>query len=155
MKKLILSALILISTIAAFSQTRIARAKTKEELLNEQYCSGLFNTRDGTYFDLLNDNATLSAKGYSNVLDWLEGRVAGLQVYTTRMNARIPYIRNSRAGIYVDEMQVSPEFLNSLSVNDIAMIKIIKGPFAGGFNSPGGVIAIYTIRGEDEEETDD
>ena len=29
------------------------------------------------------------------------------------------------------------------------MIKIIKGPFAGGFGSPGGAIAIYTIRGEE------
>jgi hypothetical protein len=152
MKKLILSAVILAFTVTTFSQTRIARSKTKEELLNEQYCSGLFKTPDGTYFDLLDDNTTLSAKGYLNILDWLEGRVAGLQVYVTRTNAHIPYIRNSRAGIYVDEMQVSPEFLNSLSVNDIAMIKVIKGPFAGGFNSPGGVIAIYTVRGEDEED---
>lgn len=152
MKKLILSSIVLISFITAFSQTKIARVKTKEELLNEQYCSGLFKTPDGTYFDLLNDNATLSAKGYFNVLDWLEGRVAGLQVYVTKNNARIPYIRNSKTGIYIDEVQVSPESLSSLSVNDIAMIKIIKGPFAGGFNNPGGVIAIYTVRGEDEED---
>ena len=152
MKKLIVSAVVILISIAAFSQTRIARVKTKEELLNEQYCSGLFSTYEGTYFDLLNDNATLSAQGYRNILDWLEGRVAGLQVYATRNNERIPFIRNSRAGIYVDEIAVSPDFLNSLSVNDIAMIKIIKGPFAGAINSPGGVIAIYTARGEDEEE---
>jgi TonB-dependent Receptor Plug Domain len=152
MKKLILSAIVFISAIAAFSQTRIAHLKTAEEKLNEEYCSGLFNTADGTYFDMLNDNAALSAKGYLNILDWLHGRVAGLQVYTTRNNDRIPYIRNSRAGIYVDEIPVSADFLNSLSVNDIAMIKIIKGPFAGGFNSPGGVIAIYTVGTDDDEE---
>jgi outer membrane cobalamin receptor len=52
----------------------------------------------------------------------------------------------------IDEVWYDPGFLNSLPVSDIAMIKIIKGPFAGGFNSPGGVIAIYTIRGEDEGE---
>jgi hypothetical protein len=150
MKKLVLFALVIIMSIAAFSQTRIARVKTKEERLNEQYCSGLFKTYDGTYFDLLNDNTTLSAKGYLNILDWLDGRVAGLQVYTARNNERLPFIRNSRAGIYVDEIAVSADFLNSLSVNDIAMIKIIKGPFAGAGNSPGGVIAIYTASGEDE-----
>jgi hypothetical protein len=154
MKKLILSSAILLSCVAAFSQIQISKVKSKEELLNEKYCSGLFKTPDGTYFDLLNDDATLSVKGYFNVLHWLEGRVAGLQVYVSRTSAHIPYIRNSRAGIYVDEMQVGPEYLNSLSVHDIAMIKVIKGPFAGGFNSPGGVIAIYTIQGEDEEESD-
>ena len=151
MKKVILAGVILMISFAAFSQTR-ARVKTKQELLNEQYCSGLFKTFEGTYFDLLDDNATISAKGYHNILDWLDGRVAGLQVYTGRNNDRIPFIRNSRAGIYVDELAVTPDFLSSLSVNDIAMIKIIKGPFAGAINSPGGVIAIYTIRGEDEEE---
>ena len=95
-----------------------------------------------------------SVKGYNNILDWLQGRVAGLQVYTTRSDDRIPFIRNSRAGVYVDEVQVNYSFLNSLSVNDIAMIKVIKGPFAAAFNSPGGVIAIYTIQGEDEDDDD-
>jgi hypothetical protein len=156
MKKLILSAIILISIITAFSQKRTAHIKTAEENLNEKYCSGLFKTPEGTYFDMLNDNATVSAGGYLNILDWLQGRVAGLQIYTARNNDRIPFIRNSRAGIYVDEILVSADFLNSFSVTDIAMIKIIKGPFAGGFNSPGGVIAIYTISTDDEgEETDD
>ncbi len=152
MKKLILSSIILLITTTSFSQIKVARVKTKAELLNEKYCSGLFKTFEGTYFDLVNDDVSLSAKGYNNILDWLEGRVAGLQIYTARNNERIPFIRNSRAGIFVDELAVSPDFLNSLSVNDIAMIKIIKGPFAGAINSPGGVIAIYTIRADDEDE---
>jgi hypothetical protein len=152
MKKLFISALVLISSLAVFSQKRVAHIKTAGEILNDQYCSGLFKTNEGTYFDMLNDNAALSARGYLNILDWLQGRVAGLQVYTARNNDRIPYIRNSRAGIYVDEIYRDADFLNSLPVTDIAMIKIIKGPFAGGFNSPGGVIAIYTIGTDDEDE---
>ncbi|MBC7873399.1 MAG: TonB-dependent receptor plug domain-containing protein [Ferruginibacter sp.] len=152
MKKLILFSLILISSIAAFSQKRLPQLRSAEQRLNDEYCTGMFSTIDGTYFDMLNDNATVSATGYLNILDWLQGRVAGLQIYTTRNNNRVPFIRNSRAGIYVDEVWYDPAFLNSLPVSDIAMIKIIKGPFAGGFNSPGGVIAIYTIRGEDEGE---
>ena|SRR5215813_5047190 len=152
MKNLIVSALLLTSTFAAFSQTRVTQFKTRDQQLNEQYCSGLFKTQEGTYFDMLNDNATVSAKSYNNILDWLQGRVAGLQVYTTRGDERIPFIRNSRASVYVDEVPVNYSFLNSLSVNDIAMIKVIKGPFAGPFNSPGGVIAIYTAQGEEDEE---
>jgi hypothetical protein len=152
MKKLIIFTMILALAVSAFSQTKINHPGTREHQLNEQYCSGLFNTPDGIYFDLLDDVTASSARGYLNILDWLNGRVAGLQVYTTRSNTRLPYIRNSRVAIYVDEVQVSPDFMSSLSVNDIAMIKVIKGAFAGGFNSGGGVIAIYTIRGDDDEE---
>ena len=152
MKKLMLSALIALITFSTFSQTRASQPKTREQQLNEQYCTGLFNTPEGIYFDMQNDDQALSAKGYLNILDWLEGRVAGLQVFISRNNERIPYIRNSRAGIYVDERLVSPDFLNSLAVDDVAMIKIIKGPFASALNSPGGVIAIYTARGDDDDD---
>ena len=152
MKKLIIFTIILTLAVPAFSQTKINQPGTREHQLNEQYCSGLFNTPEGIYFDLLDDITAASAKGYLNILDWLNGRVAGLQIYTTRGNTRLPYIRNSRAVIYVDEVQVTPDFMNSLSVNDIAMIKVIKGAFAGGFNTAGGVIAIYTVRGDEDEE---
>ena len=90
---------------------------------------------------------------YFNILDWLEGRVAGLQVFVSGSGVRVPVIRGSVATIFVDEMRMDALFLNSLPVNDIAMIKVIKGPFAGAVgNGGGGTIAIYTIRGDDEEE---
>ena len=149
MKKIGLILLVCISTFTAFGQKRIA-PKSPEEKLNEEYCSGLFKMEDGVIFDLLSDNT--SANSYYNILDWLNGRVAGLQVYTLRNGVRMPVIRNQRTSIYVDEIPVSADFLTALSVNDIAMIKIIKGPFAGGFNSSGGAIAIYTVRGDDDED---
>jgi hypothetical protein len=153
MKKLLISAILLTITFVVFSQKRVVHEKTVEEKLNEQYCSGLFSTTDGTYFDMLNDKTASGANGYLNILDWLQGRVAGLQVYTLKNNVRLPLIRNSVAGIYVDEIYRDLDYLNFLPVTDIAMIKIIKGPFAGGFNSPGGVIAIYTVgTGEDEDD---
>jgi hypothetical protein len=152
MKKLFLIITVIGFSISAFSQKRIAQVKTKEDLLNEEYYSGLFNTQHADYFDFLDDRVNTSAMGYLNVLDWLQGRVAGLQVYTTRNNLRIPFIRNQRAGVYVNEMRVDYDYLNMLPVTDIAMIKIIKGPFVGGWGEAGGAIAIYTIRGEGEEE---
>lgn len=151
MKKLALLTLVITTSLSVFSQKRIAHQKTVEEKLNDEYCTGMFKTNDGTYFDMLNDNVATSAASYLNILDWLQGRVAGLQIYTRRDRTPVPYIRGSRAGIYVDEIYHDADFLNSLPVTDIAMIKIIKGPFAGGFNSPGGVIAIYTIATDDEE----
>jgi hypothetical protein len=148
MKKITLILLVCIFTLTAFGQKRIT-SKSPEEKLNEEYCSGLFKMEDGMIFDILSDNTTVNS--YFNILDWLEGRVAGLQVFTLRNGIRIPVIRSQQTTIYVDEVPVGPDFLNSLPVTDIAMIKVIKTPFFGGFNGGGGAIAIYTINtGEDE-----
>jgi hypothetical protein len=149
MKRYLLIIPLLLLCIAGFSQKKVARPKTADQILNETYCSGLFSTSDGVYFDLLDNTAT---SGFFNIFDWLNGRVAGLQVYTTRNNVRLPYIRNQLAGVYVDEIRRDPDFLNLLPVTDIAMIKVIKGPFLGGFGGASGAIAIYTIGTEDEVE---
>jgi outer membrane receptor protein involved in Fe transport len=150
MKRIFLIISIFTFSIASFSQKRIAPQKTKEEILNETYCTGLFNTQHADYIDFLDETISSSAVSYFNVLDWLQGRVAGLRIYTNRNNLRIPYIRNQRAGVFVNEMRVDYDYLNLLPVNDIAMIKIMKGPFASPFGA-GGAIAIYTKRGEDTE----
>jgi len=152
MKKLFFIIFVLVFSISAFSQKRIVQLKTKEEILNETYCSGLFNTLHADYFDFMDDGVNASAMGYQNILDWLQGRVAGLRIVTTRNNLRIPVIRNQIAGVYVNEMWMGYDFLSMLPVTDIAMVKIIKGPFAGGWSGAGGAIAIYTIRGETKDE---
>lgn len=150
MKKVFLITGLLIAVLIGMAQTQVSQ-KSRSEYLNDEYTSGLFKTATGTIFDIENE----SVQAYFNILDWLDGRVAGLQVFVSRGGARIPVIRGSLATIFVDEMRMDPSFLNSLSTADIAMIKVIKGPFAGGVgNSGGGAIAIYTLRGEDEEEED-
>jgi hypothetical protein len=150
MKKSIVTLSFLILSVVCFAQGRKAPL-TREEQLNAEYCSGLFSTIDGTYFDLANDDNALSVSGYFNVLNWLQGRVAGLQVYNYR-GTPIPFIRNSPAAIYVDEMRVDATFLDVLPVSDIAMIKVIKTPFLGLWGASGGAIAIYTKDGEEVEE---
>ena len=154
MKKVFLFTIISALGITAFGQTRIAPQKTRDEILNETYCTGLFSTLDATYFDLLDNKISGTLVAYQNVLDWLQGRVAGLNVYYSKYNRRIPIIRNQRAGVFVDEIPVDYDYLNLLPVTDIAMIKVIKGPFANPLGGPGGTIAIYTIRGGEDEETD-
>jgi len=155
MKKVFLFILVFSFCVAAFGQVRIAPQKTKDEILDETYCTGLFSTLDAVYFDLLDDKVSGTVVGYQNVLDWLQGRVAGLNVYSSKYNRRIPFIRNQRAGVFVDEIPVDYDYLSMLPVTDIAMIKVIKGPFAHPLAGPGGTIAIYTVRGGDEEEPGD
>lgn len=149
MRKIIITIFILVFTTGAFAQAHLPTSDRAQQL-NKEYCTGLFSTPDGTYFDLENDAEAIGANSYLNVLDWLQGRVAGLQIYHTR-NLRIPIIRNQLAAVYLDEMRVDYGTLNMIPVNDIAMIKVIKTPFAGLWGAPGGAIAIYTKGGEEEE----
>jgi hypothetical protein len=132
--------------------------KTATEQLNEKLSSGMFRTSNAVIFDFVNEEQ--NAIGYFNILQWLAGRVAGLDV---EMNGTTPmaYIRGAAATLYVDEMPADSEIVGTLNISDIAMVKVIKGPSAmvldrsasslGGATSSGaigGVIAIYTSRGQ-------
>src|SRR5262245_40577829 len=101
MKKIFLMFVLFVATVTLFGQVRLSKnPKNQTEILNEQYCSGLFKSTDGTIIDIANENVS----AFLNILDWLEGRVAGLQVFVARNGARIPVIRGSVASIYVDQM---------------------------------------------------
>ena len=149
MKKIVLLAFVSVFIFMLFAQLYPENTyNSPKKKLNNEYCSGLFKSHDGTIIDLVNENE--SAKSYFNILEWLQGRVAGLQIYYARYGTPVPFIRNTRASIFVDEIPVDAGYLNDLAVADIAMIKIIKQPFVGAVgNGGGGVIAIYTLKGDD------
>jgi len=153
MKKILLITTLFTIGFSAVAQVNLSKSpNSRKEILNEQYASSLFKNAEGTIIDVENENV----HGYLNILDWLNGRVAGLQIFVTRGGIRVPVIRGSAATIFVDEIQMDPSYLNFISVNDIGMIKVIKGPFAGAIgNGGGGTIAIYTIKADDEEEEED
>jgi hypothetical protein len=150
MKKTIVFAVVFLTFYSLKAQTFAKnRVESRQERLNNEYCTGLFKMHDGIILDLQNSNGVTN---YLNILEWLQGRVAGLQIYHKKDGTPVPFIRNSKAGLFVDEIAVDPEYLNILPVSDIAIIKIIKGPFEGAFgNGTGGVISIYTLKGDDEE----
>ena|SRR5690349_630180 len=150
MKKILLSAFAVTCSIMSLAQTRIQKSQTAEEKLNDQYCTGLFKSTHGIIFDLQNQT---SVSAYFNILTWLDGRVAGLRVYTLKNGTRVPYIRGQKTSIYVDEILVNASYLDAFPTSDIAMIKVIKTPFLGGFNGSGGAIAIYTIGTETDDES--
>lgn len=153
MKKILFIIATGIISLAAFPQSYkgTQQVKSLDEKLNEQYCTGMFQSSYGTIVDIASAG---SVNAYTNILDWLQGQVAGLQIFTLRSGVRIPVIRGAVPGIYIDEIPIAASYLQFLTVNDIAIIKVIKGPFYGSFNGGGGAIAIYTKEGgEDAEET--
>jgi len=153
MKNPLLIVLLLISSLAGFAQGKYTANRGLVSPYPD-YVSPLFRTIEGTWFNLEQDNSTAAVYGHTNILDWLQGRVPGLQVYNIRGN-RIAYMRNRPATIYLDEMRADATLLNMIPVNDIALIKVIRGPHAGIISGPGGAIAVYTKRGEVEEEEEE
>src|SRR6185436_20956514 len=99
MKKILIIVALLTGTFATFAQKHVSRPKSQKEILNDKYASGMFKGADGTIFDIENENV----QAYFNILDWLDGRVAGLQVFVSRGGLRVPVIRGSVAAIFVDE----------------------------------------------------
>lgn len=124
----------------------VAQKKSNKEKLNEQLSSGMFRSMNEDVFDLVNENQ--DAVSYPNILQWLQGRVAGLQLQM-QGGDYVPIIRGSRVQLYLDEMPVDPNAISSLPVSDVAMIKVIKSGFVGGVGGGGGgAVAIYTRRGD-------
>ena len=151
MCKVLLILLLSMPGLAAVAQKyRVKDYSSAQEKLNNEYCTGSFKSARGVIIDLTNENESVHT--YLNILNWLEGRVAGLQIRHLRDGTPVPYLRDTRATIFVDEMQVEPAFLNDLPVTDIAMVKIIKGPFVGApGNGGGGTVLIYTLKGDDDD----
>ncbi|KAA9036305.1 hypothetical protein FW778_18895 [Ginsengibacter hankyongi] len=124
------------------------QAKTKKPLdvLDEKYTSGLFSGGDAYQFDLLNDP---SAVGSMNIFNYLQGKVAGLQI-TTGSPPSLQW-RGGTPQIYLDEVPADADMISSLSITDVAYVKVLRPPFIGGTGGGGsGAIAIYTRRGNDK-----
>ncbi|MFZ4928929.1 hypothetical protein [Chryseobacterium sp. Mn2064] len=117
------------------------RSKTKK--LNSELSSALFKSAREDVFDFVNDPSAIIS---TNILQWLQGRVAGLRI-ETQGGTSTPYLQGQKTEVYLDEMPVSTSQIANMSTSDIAMVKVIKGFFAGGFGGGNGAIAIYTRRG--------
>lgn len=74
-----------------------------------------------------------------NILQWLQGRVAGLTI-ESNMGNYIPKLRGANINIYLDEMKIDASQINSVPISDIAMVKVIKDYFAGGSGGSSGAL---------------
>jgi hypothetical protein len=118
-----------------------SKQKTLKEKLEEQYTSGFFSGGDGYTFTIEDDPF---AKSAISVLDYLRGKVAGMQIGN---DGSVSW-RGSQTSIFLDENNSDISMVQNMSMNDIALIKVFRPPFFGpGGGGAGGAIAIYTKRG--------
>lgn len=121
------------------------RVKTPLQQLDEKYASGLFKGEDGYAFDLTGNQNT----SYFDIFSFLQGRVAGLQITGTGSTASLSW-RGSRPALFLNEMPTDASQLASVSVSDVAYIKVLRPPFIGAVGGgAGGAIAVYTKKGGD------
>jgi hypothetical protein len=119
-----------------------SKLRTATDLLNEKISSGLFSNYSDIVFDFINEPQ--KGIGYTNILDWLQGRVAGLSFTYLSDGSYKPTYRGSDVPIYINEWQADATLAGSLSMSDIALVKFISNfGLYGGYS-----IAIYTIRGD-------
>ncbi len=120
-----------------------AKIKSPEEKMDEEYTSGFFTGGDGYTFLTENDPF---AKTALTVLDYLQSKVAGMQV-STQGQGSITW-RGSATSIFLNESQSDISMIKSVSMNDVAMIKVFRPPFFGATGGgSGGAVAVYMKKG--------
>lgn len=121
----------------------ITKQKSPVKKLDEQYTSGFFSGGDGYSFDIEGDPSARSSIG---LLEYLQGKVAGLQISTQGQGSAT--WRGSSPTFFLNEMQSDVSMIRSISMQDVAYIKVFRPPFFGASGGgAGGAIAVYTKKG--------
>jgi len=120
-----------------------ATVKTPAQQFEEEYVSGMFRSGNERVISIMDNPAAI---GLPNILSYLQGRVAGLQITQVGFNGGVASWRGSPVTFFMDEMRVSAQQIASIPITDIAIVKAYPPPFFGAPGGGGG-IAIYTRRG--------
>lgn len=122
-----------------------ARQRSPRQKMEDEYTSGLFKGGDGYTFITADDPLANSSM---TVLDYLRGRVAGLQIGNTGPDGGSLSWRGGTPALFLNEMNTDVSMIQSTSMSDVAMIKVFRPPFFGATGGgAGGAIAVYTKRG--------
>ena len=123
-----------------------SKAKSNDQILDEKYTTGLFAGGDAFSFNLIDDPFSKTA---NDIFTYLQGKVAGLSITGSGANITLSW-RGATPDVFLNEMTSSIDAVQSISVRDVAMVKVFRPPFFGAIGGgTGGAIAIYTRRGGD------
>jgi len=123
-----------------------SKVKSRDQILEEKYATGLFSGGDAYTFNLLDDK---SAMGALDILTYLQGKVPGLMISGQGSQTSLSW-RGSTPDLFLNEISSSMDMVRGVSVRDIALIKVFRPPFFGAMGGgSGGAIVIYTRKGGD------
>ncbi len=134
------------------------RKKTPTQELEEKYTTGLFSGASDHVIDLVNNKELTPQR---NVFEYLQSRVPSITYTTSQDGLSSDYTLYYRGGrtmslikpvpmtLFLNEMKVDAATLAFVQPSDISLIKVYSS-FAGAeHNGAGGVLSIYTKKGED------
>jgi len=119
----------------------------KKELVPRDDSRRLYGAVGSTAIDFANNP---SAQSGLSIFQVLQGRVAGLQITGSPPNMSIQ-IRGAGTPLFIlDGVRVDADAVNTVQSNQVESVEVFKGPEAAifGNGANGGVIAIYTKRGD-------
>ncbi len=120
------------------------KQKSKKQMMDEEYTSGLFSGGDDYTF-ITEDDPFANAS--QTVLNYLQGKVPGLQVTISGSTATLSW-RGGTPSLFLNEMPAEVDQIQSTPMTDVAMIKVFRPPFIGAFGGgSGGAIAVYYKKG--------
>ncbi|MEI9945921.1 MAG: hypothetical protein WDN26_17080 [Chitinophagaceae bacterium] len=124
----------------------IARTKSPQQKMDEDYTSGFFTGGDSRNFITADDPLAQSAQ---SVLQYLQGKVAGLQITTNGPTGGSLTWRGSATSLFLNETNADISMIQSISMSDVAMIKVFPPPFYGASGGgAGGAVAVYMKKGQ-------
>lgn len=135
-----------------------AKKKSTEELMDDKYTKGMFSGFSERTLDLVHTDEPIVQ---ANIFDYLMGRVPGLNISNDGPDYAIYYRQSAMPSsmglipmvLYLDEVEVDASYISSITANQIAMVKVFSNFVGAVGNGAGGVLAIYTKKGEDAYNT--
>jgi hypothetical protein len=120
------------------------KGKSKREKFENENVSGLFASDNAKTIDFYESD---ELKNYTDIFSYLTANIAGITAANDPETGRqFLYWRNEKVNIFVDEFMDSEFSGNSISVQDIEMVKIYSPGARLGLDGFGGSVAIYTRR---------
>ena len=140
---------ILFIVLGCIALNTSAQKATYQQRLDDKYASGLFKSDNAYTLVVMDDPAALS---YFTVFQYLQGKIPGLLIYQPTPFAT-PFVsyRQGRPSLFLDEIRVDAQTLSTISLSDVAIIKVFRPPFSGYFGGANGTIAVYTKNGDEED----
>jgi hypothetical protein len=134
------------------------RKKTPTQEVEEKYTTGLFTSISDRTIDLVNSDEPTPQR---NIFEYLQSRVPGITITTGQSGFTDDYILYYRGGqtmslrspvpmlLYLNEMRVDASIIAAIRASDISLVKVYSSFVGAAGNGAGGVLSVYTKKGED------
>lgn len=134
------------------------RKKTPTQELEEKYTTGLFTGPSDHVLDLVN---TKEKTPQRNIFEYLQSRVPAITFTTSQDGLSEDYTLYYRGGrttsltrpapmiLYLNEMRVDAATIATVRASDVAMVKVYSSFVGAEGNGVGGVLSIYTKKGDE------